>query len=52
MPNYSPTFVLERALDQLQAELDEPSGAVMIPLLGIAHILTLGSGDQPNLPVM
>jgi len=32
-------FVLERALYQLQAELEEPSGTVMIPLLGIAHIL-------------
>jgi maltose alpha-D-glucosyltransferase/alpha-amylase len=32
-------FVLERALYHLQAELEQPSGAVMIPLLGIAHIL-------------
>jgi maltose alpha-D-glucosyltransferase/alpha-amylase len=32
-------FVLERALYHLRAELEHPSGAVMVPLLGIAHIL-------------
>jgi maltose alpha-D-glucosyltransferase/alpha-amylase len=32
-------FVLERRLYQLQAELEEPSRGIMIPLLGIAHIL-------------
>ncbi len=32
-------FVLERALYQLRAELEQPSAAALIPLLGIAHIL-------------
>jgi maltose alpha-D-glucosyltransferase/alpha-amylase len=32
-------FVLERALYHLRTELEHPSGAVMVPLLGIAHIL-------------
>jgi maltose alpha-D-glucosyltransferase/alpha-amylase len=32
-------FVLERALYQLRGELERPSDTVMIPLLGIAHIL-------------
>jgi maltose alpha-D-glucosyltransferase/alpha-amylase len=32
-------FVLERALYQLRAELEQPSGGILIPLLGIGHLL-------------